>query len=162
MPYILNSSANGISKGKPLVRPLAFDYPDDRICQNISDEYMLGDYLLVAPVFSGSSRTVYLPSGAWYNFWNKEAVRGPKAFTADAPLDSIPMYVKDKAALIYTDSQLSSQKFDDLRVEMYGDGDYVKLNLPGLGRLDLKVNGSEEMEINGVRIKLKRASLDSS
>ncbi|MGC8630949.1 MAG: TIM-barrel domain-containing protein [Thermoprotei archaeon] len=162
MPYILNSSANGINEGKPLVRPLAFDYPDDRICQNTYDEYMLGDYLLVAPVFSGSSRTIYLPSGTWYNFWSKEAVSGPKTFTVDVPLDSIPIYVKDKAALIYTDSKLSSEKFRDLRVDTYGDVDCVKLNLPGLGRLDLKINGCEQVEINGTRIKLKRAALDRS
>ena len=38
--------------GAPIVRPLVYEYPADKHVRNISDEYMLGSFVLVAPVIA--------------------------------------------------------------------------------------------------------------
>ena len=66
--------------GAPLVRPLVFNYPNDPNVADRWDEWLLGNDLLVAPVWqSGArSRAVYLPKGKWVDFWDRSrVVRGP-------------------------------------------------------------------------------------
>jgi alpha-glucosidase (family GH31 glycosyl hydrolase) len=81
----------------PVIRMLAFVFPDDPNVVDMWDEYMLGDAILVAPVTvdQARSRTVYLPGGDWIDY-NDKVTRytGPTTFTASAPLDLIPRYVK--------------------------------------------------------------------
>jgi alpha-glucosidase (family GH31 glycosyl hydrolase) len=68
----------------------------------MSNQYMYGDALLVAPVItqSATSRSVYLPAGNWYNYNDKlTRIAGGQTITAAAPLDVIPRYVKAGAII---------------------------------------------------------------
>ncbi len=64
----------------------------------IDDAYLLGPALLIAPVFSDSrepvARRVYLPAGTWIDFWTDERVSGGRFVTREAPLDTLPLYVR--------------------------------------------------------------------
>ena len=63
----------------------------------LGDEYMFGPAFLVAPVTEqgATSRTVYLPAGAdWYNYWTKERFKGGQTISVDAPIDTIPLFVR--------------------------------------------------------------------
>jgi alpha-D-xyloside xylohydrolase len=92
----LANEANG--DGDTLVRPLVFLWPDEDGAKNRWDEWMLGDDLLVAPVWKSGERerSVWLPPGRWVNFWDRgQVVDGPTEQTVDAPLDELPLYVRE-------------------------------------------------------------------
>jgi len=94
--------------GAPLVRPLAYNYPRDPNVADRWDEWQLGNDLLVAPVWeSGArSRSVYLPKGAWVDFWDRSrVVQGPVEITEDVPLGRMPLYVQQGSPLLQ-DKQL--------------------------------------------------------
>lgn len=82
------------NEGIPPFRGLMMDYPDDpKAC--VDDEYLVGDALLVAPLFAGEgSRRVYLPKGTWFDFWTHEKIEGGQSFTVPASHEEIPVYVK--------------------------------------------------------------------
>jgi len=63
----------------------------------MGDEYMFGPAFLVAPVTEQgtTSRDVYLPAGAdWFNYWTNERVKGGQTIKVDAPIDTIPLFVR--------------------------------------------------------------------
>lgn len=64
--------------------------------RDIRDQYMAGDYLLVAPMFAGqSSREVVLPAGRWYDFYTGAYVGGGEVITVTPGLERIPLFVRD-------------------------------------------------------------------
>src|SRR5687767_3236585 len=64
--------------------------------KEIKDQYMAGEYLLVAPLFTGQkSRKVVLPNGKWYDFYTGEYAGDGEVLTVEPGLDKIPVYVKD-------------------------------------------------------------------
>ena len=95
-PYIAALDANVTARGVLTMRPLAFEFPADKGCRGIDDQYLLGPELLVAPVTTqgATNRSVYFPKGAtWENFFNtEERIAGGQRLTVAAPLDIIPVY----------------------------------------------------------------------
>jgi alpha-glucosidase (family GH31 glycosyl hydrolase) len=73
-------------------------FPDDRETWDISDQFMIGDSLLVAPVIEegARSRSVYFPRGTWYNVWTGESVQGGQRITVKAEIGSPPVYARDQ------------------------------------------------------------------
>lgn len=79
------------------MRALFMDFPDDPKVAGITDEYMFGPAFLVAPVTDqgATSREVYLPAGSdWYNYWTNKRVHGGQTIRVDAPIDTIPLFVR--------------------------------------------------------------------
>ena len=73
------------ASGEPILRPLAYVFPDAG-CENIKDQFMMGDDLLVAPmVGKGVSRTVLIPSGSW-KADDGDVIAGPAQKTFEVPL----------------------------------------------------------------------------
>jgi alpha-D-xyloside xylohydrolase len=100
-PYILAQMKLAHEKGIPPMRPLFFDFQESG-CFEVDDQFMFGPDLLVAPVlFEGlRRRQVYLPGGAtWTDAWTGQAFDGSQWITADAPLERIPLYLRDGAQL---------------------------------------------------------------
>lgn len=78
MPYLYRLAVEAHEKGLPLMRPMFFEFPDDRSCLPLDMQYMLGESLLAAPVFEESGETeYYVPEGRWYNLLTGEIVTGP-------------------------------------------------------------------------------------
>jgi alpha-D-xyloside xylohydrolase len=97
MPYIYSLGWFTHETGAPFMRALFMDFPADNRVADIRDEYMFGPALLVAPVVEQgmSSRDVYLPAGSdWYNYWTNEKVHGGQTVTVQAPIDTIPLFVR--------------------------------------------------------------------
>jgi len=87
-------------EGVPPCRALAIDYPDDVKTWPVDDQFMVGASLMVAPVVAGQARrAVYLPQGAWRDFWSGTRYDGGRTITVDVPLERIPMFVKDGSLL---------------------------------------------------------------
>ena len=102
----------------------------EAISHEIKDQYMAGEYLLVAPLFKGQKeRTVLLPQGNWYDFYTGEYVGNGEKITVKPGLDYIPVFVKDGAILPFMEPMLhapvTGQKVN-LEIRHYGkaDGNY--------------------------------------
>ena len=65
---------------------------------DISDQFMIGTKLLVAPVTEDGarSRSVYFPAGSWYDVWTGNPVQGGQRLTVNAPIGSPPVYARDQ------------------------------------------------------------------
>ncbi len=104
-PYLMAQFAEHARTGAPVMRPLFFDFPGDAACWDAADSYMLGPDLLVAPVVEpgARSRGVHLPRGArWRCAWTGAEHDGGSTIEADAPLDRIPLFLRDGAVLPIT------------------------------------------------------------
>ncbi|MRS02060.1 family 31 glucosidase, partial [bacterium] len=94
-PYIKELMHVAHKNGTPVMRTLFYEFPSDTKSWDISDQYMFGPDLLVAPIMEAGkiSRQVYLPSGVkWKNAWTDEILEGGQTIVVDAPLDVIPLF----------------------------------------------------------------------
>lgn len=101
-PYLYSLAADVSFHRGTMLRMLAFDFPDDESARKCMDEFMLGRALLVCPVLREGARTrkVYLPKGAgWYAFESGAFYHGGQWIEVDAPLQSIPLFVRAGAIL---------------------------------------------------------------
>ena len=66
LPVLCQTWMHCAKTGEPILRPMAYSFPDE-LCVGCMDQFMLGDTLLVAPVFQRNAtlREVYLPKGDW-------------------------------------------------------------------------------------------------
>ena len=97
-PYITRIMRQAHEKGTPVMRPLFYDFPKDTRAWETEDAYLFGPDLLVAPVmYAGQTeREVYLPKGAvWTNYWTGEKLKGGQTVTTAAPLEQIPLFMRD-------------------------------------------------------------------
>lgn len=96
LPYYYDLFHEQEQTGHPVMRPLIYQYEQDKNVRTINDEFMVGENLLAAPVLHQgvNKRMVYLPKGTWYDFWTREKVEGGSYILKDAPLNVCPMYLK--------------------------------------------------------------------
>jgi alpha-glucosidase len=101
LPFLYTTLEEAHRTGVPLFRPLMLNYQDDENTYNLDDEFMIGDDLLVAPVVKAdvTSRLVYLPKGIWYDFWTNQKYTGSTMIRVDAPLETVPMFVRGGAII---------------------------------------------------------------
>lgn len=99
----------------------------EAVSKEIKDQYMAGEYLLVAPMFKGQKeRTVVLPKGDWYDFYTGKYVGNGEKITVTPGLDRIPVYVKDGAILPFMEARLHAPKAGEkvnLEIRHYGKAD---------------------------------------
>ena len=101
-PYIMKQMKLASEDGTPVMRPLFYDFCGDKNVYDIGDEYMFGPDLLVAPVveLGARKRMVYLPEGCrWKDAGTGTVYDGGTRIEADAPLDTIPLFLKEDARL---------------------------------------------------------------
>lgn len=101
-PYINEQMDHAHKTGTPPMRPLFFDFADDPKTYDVEDCYLFGPDLLVAPVTTKDQRTrsVYLPAGAeWTDPWTETKYEGGQTVEVDAPIERIPLFVKNGAEL---------------------------------------------------------------
>ena len=102
----------------------------EAVTKEIKDQYMAGEYLLVAPMFEGeTSRKVILPKGDWYDFYTGDFVGNGSTIEVTPGLDKIPVFVKDGAIIPMMEARLHAPapgEKVDLEIRHYGkaDGNY--------------------------------------
>ncbi|MFA5161011.1 MAG: TIM-barrel domain-containing protein [Elusimicrobiales bacterium] len=101
MPYLYTALAHARDTGVPVLRALALEYQDDPDSANIEDEFMAGSDLLAAPALAAgrTERLVYLPPGGWTDFWSGKRYSGGGTVKAEAPLETVPLYVRDGSVI---------------------------------------------------------------
>jgi alpha-D-xyloside xylohydrolase len=123
VPYIHAAFVKYHREGLPPFRALVMDYPDDARTWAVDNQFLVGESLLVAPVFAGESgRSVYLPEGDWFDYWTGKQYAGKQQIQIQAPLEQIPLFVRSGTLLPLADVTLHT---DDpaswrLTVNVYG------------------------------------------
>lgn len=102
LPYLYTLFREHELTGQPVMRPLWYQYPDDKQTYLIDDEYMVGNDILVAPVVKQgmTTRGIYLPVGAeWLDWWTGEKIESGKIHYLQPPLDRIPIFARVGAVI---------------------------------------------------------------
>ena len=131
IPYIYDLARECERTGEPIVRPLVYEYPHDKMVRNICDEYLLGKFVLAAPVTAPGkfAREVYLPEGEWYDYETNEKYTGGKYILADAPFDKVPVFIRAGAILPVAEGNIQSTEditSENTRILTYpGQGTFI-------------------------------------
>ena len=144
IPYIYSLAAQVTLKATPMLRAVALDFPDDVATHDLTDEFLFGPALLVCPVTTpmyyeknsqlisdtSKNRDVYLPSGAsWFDFWADKVFDGGQTIAADAPLETMPLFVRAGSILPLAEPmQFVDEKPDapyEIRIYRGADGSFT-------------------------------------
>ena len=95
MPYLYRMAVIAHERGTPVLRPMPFEFPADPVCRYLDMQYMLGDSLLVAPVFREDGRVqFYLPEGTWKNLLDEEILTGGRYYERTYDYFHLPVFVR--------------------------------------------------------------------
>jgi alpha-D-xyloside xylohydrolase len=98
LPYIYSEAWQVTKNGSTMMRPMVMDFNNDTVAVKEPYEYMFGKAFLVAPITKAGVTQwgVYLPKATdWYDFWTGKRFKGGQTIKTAAPLDKIPLFVKD-------------------------------------------------------------------
>ena len=100
MPYLWRLANEAHEKGVPVMRAMIIEFPNDPACASLDRQYMLGDSLLVAPVFSADNRVeYYLPAGKWTHFIDGRVVEGGRWMDETYDFMSLPLWTREGAVI---------------------------------------------------------------
>lgn len=101
VPYLYSYAAVATETGLPVMRPLILEYQDDPAVRDDGTQYLLGESLLVAPIFeSGNTASIYLPEGEWVDYWTDERYEGGQTLhRTDVPIDEVPLFVRSGSVI---------------------------------------------------------------
>lgn len=124
LPYIYGTQWDVTKHSGTFMRALLMDFSADPKTKELSNEFLFGRNLLIAPVTKGGATewSVYLPKGAdWYDFWTNEKINGGTNVTKATPKDIIPLYVKAGTILPWGPKvQYSTEKsWKSLEIKLY-------------------------------------------
>jgi alpha-glucosidase len=133
LPYVYSTFMRSCETGEPVQRPLVYDFQSDPATRDLDDEYLFGEALLVAPVYGrgATSRNVYVPKGTWYEWGSDACVVGPCYITADAPMETIPVFARGGYVLpMLAETPQSTKGLEPKSVNLHvfvpqDDGEYV-------------------------------------
>jgi alpha-D-xyloside xylohydrolase len=95
LPYLYSYAERAPETGLPVMRPLVLEFQDDRGVHGIGDQVMMGENLLLAPVFDPHGYVdVYLPSGTWIDYWTGERHEGGRTLSLQVDLDEMPVFLR--------------------------------------------------------------------
>lgn len=96
--YTREAMRQAHEKGSPVMRTLFYEFPEDRECWDITDAYLYGPDILVAPVCheGARGRRVYLPEGvSWTHAGTGEVYEGGRWLDVEASLETVPVFLRD-------------------------------------------------------------------
>ncbi|MDD2201772.1 MAG: glycoside hydrolase family 31 protein [Firmicutes bacterium] len=102
IPYIYTLMKECADHGTPVMRPMVFEFPDDEKTHTMSDQFMLGPDIMVAPIYmpGADCRPVYFPRGDWTHLFNGVVVSSPgEPLLVSASLGEIPVFLRQGAII---------------------------------------------------------------
>ena len=145
MPYLYGQAVRSHTEGRPVLRPMVLDFPQDRACDTLDRQYMFGDFLLVAPIFKENGEVqYYLPEGTWYNLITGAEVTGGKWQKETHDYHSLPLMVRPNSILpLGNNDQRPDYDYADgvtLVVSAFDEGAEASVEIPDLsGETVMKV-----------------------
>jgi len=134
-PYMYKYAKEARDTGAPITRGMIWEYPKDKKTWDNSTQhqYMLGQWILVAPVYTSMSvnrgwrkEDIYLPKGQWIDYWDGRVIEGPATIDAyPITLDKLPLIIKAGAIIpMYPEMLYNNQKpKDPLTFDIYPHGE---------------------------------------
>ena len=137
MPYLYEAAAQAHEHGTPMMRPMMLEFPDDPACDTLDRQYMLGEKLLVAPVFTKSGDVqYYLPDGEWTSLLSGESIRGGHWQKETHDFMSLPLMVRPGTVLPMgaCDSRPDYDYADGVELHVYRlpNGESATVRIPDL------------------------------
>ena len=146
MPYLYKTAIQANKTGVPTMRSMVLEFTEDRTCHYVDKQYMLGDSLLVAPIFNEESLAdYYLPAGRWTDFFTGEVKEGGRWIQEKHGYLSVPLLVKEN-------SIVAIGAHDDKPDYDYGEDAELRIYEPVAGTTVTEIvygmDGSEEIRIS--------------
>jgi alpha-D-xyloside xylohydrolase len=142
LPYIYSQAVECGKTSLPMVRALVLEFQDDPTAAVIFNQYLFGNSILVAPVLDQTNRRkVYLPPGTWVDYWTKDICKGPVWRQIEAPLETLPLYIRGGAILPYGPlcQYVDEKLLDPLTLEIYAPGTSESFTIHEPDFMDIKV-----------------------
>ena len=137
MPYLYGAAVEAHEHGTPMMRPMMLEFPDDPACDTLDRQYMMGESLLVAPVFHADSHVdYYLPDGQWTSLLDGRKVQGGHWQRETHDFLSLPLMVRPGTVLPMgkQDDRPDYDYTDGLELHVYqlAEGQIVTVKIPDL------------------------------
>lgn len=137
MPYLYGAAVEAHEHGTPMMRPMMLEFPDDPACDTLDRQYMMGESLLVAPVFHADSHVdYYLPDGLWTSLLDGRKVQGGRWQKETHDFLSLPLMVRPGTVLPMgqCDDRPDYDYTDGLELHVYqlAEGQTVTVKIPDL------------------------------
>ncbi len=137
MPYLYGAAVEAHEHGTPMMRPMMLEFPDDPACDTLDRQYMMGESLLVAPVFHADSHVdYYLPDGLWTSLLDGRKVQGGRWQKETHDFLSLPLMVRPGTVLPMgqCDDRPDYDYTDGLELHVYqlAEGQTVVVKIPDL------------------------------
>ncbi len=161
MPYLFRAAIQSHEHGMPVLRAMMLEFPDDPACDYLDLQYMLGDSLLVAPVFSDDGTVnYYVPEGKWTNLLDGSVVEGPRWVRETHDFLSLPLLVRPNS-VIPVGSRTDRPDYDysdgiTLQVYQLEDGRQARVEIPSL---DGKIETTFDLKRQGTMININRQGM---
>jgi alpha-D-xyloside xylohydrolase len=180
MPYLFGAALQAHESNQPVLRAMLLEFPEDPACRTLDRQYMLGDQLLVAPVFHDRRAEFYLPEGVWIHLLSGEQRSGGAWFVDELDFFGIPLWIRPQALICTgtSDHQVEydwtrgvrlicgkldgkstlSARLPDLRgaeaarIEVYHDGDRIRAKSSELADFQVQLPWAREL------VELERGS----
>ena len=153
MPYLYHAAIQVHEKGTPILRAMMLEFPDEPACDYLDLQYMLGDSLLVAPVFShDGSVQYYVPEGRWTNLINGNVIEGPCWVKETHNFMSLPLLARPDTVIPFG-SQTDRPDYDysdgvTLQVYDLEDGKQASVEIPTLdGKIETRFDVKREGKV---------------
>lgn len=162
MPYLYNSAVESTERGLPMMRAMVLEYPQDPTCFTLDTQYMLGDSILVAPIFNKEGDVqYYLPEGKWTNYLTGEVLEGNRWYSENHGYMTLPMMIKPNTLLAVgkEDSRPDYDYADGVSLHLFelGDGASAQADIVNtLAEQELSVTASR----SGNVIEVKASGAD--
>ena len=177
MPYLYKTAVDTSKSGVPSMRSMVLEFTEDKTCHYLDKQYMLGDSILVAPVFNEDSiAEYYVPQGTWTNYFTGKTVQGPKWISEKHDYLSIPFLVRENSvvAIGATDTQADYDYADGVQLKVYEvkDGKTAETVVYGMdsekavtasvintnGQLSIKVDTTKSYSVRLVNVKITKVT----
>ncbi|MGO4937860.1 alpha-xylosidase [Fundicoccus sp. Sow4_H7] len=134
MPYLMKESVATINQGIPMMRSMVLEFSEDLNTHTLDRQYMLGENLLVAPIFTEDGRVdFYVPNGKWTNYLTNEVYEGGKWYNQQYDYFNLPLLARPNSIIIEgnTDNQAVYNYSEDVTIHVFelAEGMEVKENI---------------------------------
>ncbi|MFA9463158.1 MAG: alpha-xylosidase [Velocimicrobium sp.] len=162
MPYVYRMAAKAHETGVPVMRSMVFEFPNEAGVSYLDMQYMLGDSLLVAPIFNDKgSATYYLPTGSWVNVISNEIREGGRWYTDCYDYFNLPFYVRENTLLARgSNNKLPDYDYADkvsLHLYQLKDGCRAEVQIPDLSGATVLTG---KAEVDGKEMVLTLSSIE--
>ncbi|WP_029192249.1 alpha-xylosidase [Paenibacillus harenae] len=158
MPYLFNTAVQATELGLPSMRAMVLEFPEDPTSEILDRQYMLGDSILVAPIFNEQGNvTYYLPAGKWTHLLSGEVVEGGSWRKENYDFFSLPLFVRPNSiiALGANDVRPDYDYADGVTLELHNleDGRTAETKVRDMkGRTEMTVSATRQDRTVSVKV----------